>query len=99
MKTKNILIIFFIFSALYFCYVIFNDQGYIKVKKLQSERAEALNKNKELESEIRDLSRKVERLRSDPEYLEYIIRNEFNLVKEDEIVIYFKGDNIEKPAK
>lgn len=99
MKTKNILIIFFIFSALYFCYLIFNNQGYIKVQELQAERSEALNKNKEIESEISDLSRKVERLRSDPEFLEYIIRNEFNLVKEDEIVIYFRGDNIEEPSK
>ncbi|MDY0360011.1 MAG: septum formation initiator family protein [Desulforegulaceae bacterium] len=93
MNFKTFSIFFLIISFVYFCYIIFNDQGYLKVKELEAARNTLEENNLKIENEIENLSRKVVRLKNDPKYIEHIIRNEFNMVKEDEIVLFIKDEN------
>lgn len=90
MKFKTFAIFFLVISFLYFCYIIFNDQGYLKVKELEASKKILEDKNHKIENQIENLSRKAVRLKNDPKYIEHIIRNEFNMVKEDEIVLFIK---------
>lgn len=60
------------------------------MSELDLKKNELVIQNEKLMDEITDLSRKVERMGSDKEYIEYVIRNEFNMVCEDEIVVYFR---------
>jgi cell division protein FtsB len=93
MNFKTFSIFFLIILFFYFSYIIFNDQGYLKVKELEAEKQLIENENQKIEEQIEDLSRKAVRLKNDPKYIEHVIRNEFNMVKEDEIILYIKDKN------
>jgi cell division protein FtsB len=99
MNFKTFSIFFLIISFVYFCYIIFNDQGYLKVKELEAARNTLEENNLKIENEIENLSRKVVRLKNDPKYIEHVIRNEFNMVKEDEIVLFIKDENFNEKSQ
>lgn len=88
MKSKGAFILFILMTGLYFCYILFNNHGYLKVKALDERKLLLLEDNMKIEKEINDLSRRVNRMKSDRKYIEYIMRNEFNMVSEDETIIY-----------
>ncbi|MCB9481490.1 MAG: septum formation initiator family protein [Desulfobacteraceae bacterium] len=99
MKFKTFSIFFLIISFVYFSYIIFNDQGYLKVKELESRKNSLEDNNQKIEGQIEDLSRKVVRLKNDPKYIEHVIRNEFNMVKEDEIVLFIEDKKLDEKTE
>ena len=88
MKFKGLFFIFIIFGTIYFCYILFNDHGYLRVKELEGKKQVMMKNNIKIKKNIENLSRKVSRMKDDPRYIEFIMRNEFNMVSGDETVIY-----------
>jgi len=78
--------------AAYLGAIIFGDNGLMELnrKKAQLEKIQAENQG--IEKKNQALYRRVNRLKNDPVYLEYIIRRELSLVGEDEIVFKFKKE-------
>ncbi|MDY0132565.1 MAG: septum formation initiator family protein [Desulforegulaceae bacterium] len=99
MNFKTFSIIFLIISFIYFCFIIFNDQGYLKVKELEAKKTSLVNESLEIENENEDLSRKIVRLQNDKNYIEHVIRNEFHMVKDDEIVLFIEDKNFDGQFK
>ena len=69
--------------------VILTLSGYREWKKmdrLAQKRDKLISYNQELNKTNEEIYRKINRLKSDPVYLEEIARKEFGLVKPDEII-------------
>jgi len=73
-----------IFLSTYF--IIFGKNGYLDLCRLKEKRAMILKKNQEIQRENRILAHRIKRIKSDPTYLEEIIREKMGLVKEGEVV-------------
>jgi cell division protein FtsB len=72
--------------------LVYRGDGYARYRKLSDDLEEIDRKNEALRLENRALKREVKHLRSDPEALTAVARDELGLVKPGEIVI-----QIEKP--
>ncbi len=90
MKIKIFSLCILIFSVIYFCFIIFNSHGYIKVRELEKQKEINLAEHDRINGDIVNLSRKVLRMKKDRSYIEYIMKKEFNLVSDNEIIIYIK---------
>jgi cell division protein FtsB len=66
---------------------LFNDNGYIAVRRQRIKFAELEAENAAIAAENRRLTEENELLKSDPETIERIAREELKLVRPDEIVI------------
>ncbi len=75
----------------YFGRIALGDHGWLELnrKKQRLETIEAANSA--IEDENLRLYRRVNRLKNDPEYLEYIIRRELSVIGEDQIVFKFES--------
>lgn len=69
---------------------LLGDHGVLRHEKLREELANAKTLNQGLESENRRLRAEAEALRSDPEYVESVIRDELGFVRKDELIFLFK---------
>lgn len=68
---------------------ILDEQGLPRYRVLKQELREVEAQNARLEREVRDLSRDVDALRSDPEAIERIARDELGMVRDEELVFQF----------
>ena len=78
--------------AAYFMVIIFGDNGLIDLNRKKTRLKEIQAENQAIEKENFRLYRRVNRLKNDPEFLEYIIRQELSLIGEDELVFKFKSE-------
>lgn len=78
--------------AAYLGAILFGDNGLIALNRKKARLEKIQAENRVIEKENRALYRRVNRLKNDPAYLEYIIRQELSLVGEDEIVFKFKKE-------
>ena len=68
---------------------ILDEQGLPRYRALKSELAEVRRVNERMRRDVEDLQREVAALRSDPEAIERIARDELGMVREDEILFQF----------
>lgn len=68
---------------------IFEEQGLPRYQRLKAELAEVQERNAEISSEVHDLRERVDSLRSDPETIERVARDELGMVRDDEFVFQF----------
>lgn len=68
---------------------ILDEQGLPRYRLLEQELREVDAQNQRLEREVRDLTRDVEALRSDPAAIERIARDELGMVRDEELVFQF----------
>ncbi len=75
---------------LYFGRIVLGDNGWLELnrKRQRLETIEAANSA--IENENLRLYRRVNRLKNDPEFLEYIIRRELSVIGEEQIVFKFE---------
>ena len=78
--------------AAYFMVIIFGDNGLIDLNRKKARLNKIQAENQAIEKENLRLYRRVNRLKNDPEFLEYIIRQELYLIGEDELVFKFKSE-------
>jgi cell division protein FtsB len=68
---------------------ILDEQGLPRYRALLHEREEIKASNDRLRREVRDLEREVQALRTQPDTIERIARDELGMVREGEIVFQF----------
>ena len=92
MKSKKKIIIgvsvVFLFTLLLM--IVFGDNGFLDLERLNREKAELTKMSSDMESENLKLYRKVERLKNDPVFIENTARQELGMIHEDEVILKFK---------
>jgi len=95
----------FILFLLYF--TIFGERGLLRIYHLKKEKEEVKLKADSLKLENDRLRREIEALKSDRRYLESIARRDFGLVRQNEVIYQFPGQEkseaktpaVQAPAK
>ena len=92
-SKKNILlaaaiVVMFLLSM----FILFGENGFADLNRLKAERDSLLTKNAELIQQNLLLCREIERLKTDPEYVESLARKELGMIGKDEVVIKVKRD-------
>jgi cell division protein FtsB len=77
--------------------VIFGDNGWIELKRLQDTHRSLVAGNTLLTRENSQMYDIVGRLQNDPEYIENVARQELGMVRPDEVI--FKFNHGTKPEK
>jgi len=94
-KLWKIPLIVICFVVLLVAWLGFSDQGLIHLYRTDKER-QAYNKRiHQLTEENQTLLDEIERLRTDTEYVESVIRKQLNMIKENEVIFRL---NKEKPC-
>lgn len=73
-------------------FILFGKNGFADLKQLKAERDGLLTKNAELIQQNLLLCREIERLKTDPEYIKSLARQELGMIGKDEVVIKVKRD-------
>lgn len=69
--------------------IIFGDRGLVEVNHLKGERDRLVRDNRELTEKNLALRREIERLKTDPAYIEHVARQELGMIGRDEVIIRF----------
>jgi cell division protein FtsB len=90
-SKKNILlaaaiVVMFLLSM----FILFGKNGFADLNRLKAERDGLLTKNAELIQQNLLLCREIERLKTDPEYIKSLARQELGMIGKDEVVIKVK---------
>ena len=72
---------------------IWAENGALDLMRLKAEHRHLLQANERLTRENVDLYRQIERLKSDPAYIESVARRELGLIRPDEMVLKSVGRN------
>ena len=76
--------------------IIFGDRGLVEVNQLKDERDHLMRDNHDLKEKNTALRREIERLKSDPAYIEHVARQELGMIGRDEVIVRFnapEGEN------
>jgi len=76
--------------------ILYGKNGYMDNQELNYREQVILNENMEISAGNRSLERKIERLRGDLSYIEYIARHELGMLGDDELV--FRFQDVVKPT-
>ena len=68
-------------------FIVFSDNGLADLYLLKNERDRLIAENRRLTAENLKLYRSIERLKSDPAYIESIARKELGMIRKEEIII------------
>ena len=82
--------------------IIFGDRGLVEVNQLKGERDHLLRDNHDLKEKNTALRREIERLKSDPAYIEHVARQELGMIGRDEVIVRFNtpdGNKAARPGK
>ena len=76
--------------ALAIGWILFAPNGVMNYRGIQKQLQEVQNENIKLAAENQQLKVEIEKLRSDPVYLEEVARRDFGLIKKNEMVFDFE---------
>ena len=85
--------------ALIVAWLGFGERGFIHLYRMEKERLALVGRIKELEMKNQDLLEKIDRLRSDQEYIESVARKELGLIKDNEVMYRFVRKDDAKKKK
>ena len=68
-------------------YIIFSKHGYSDLTLLKQEQIKLVHKNEQLTRENFAIRIEIERLKHDLDYIENIARQEFGMIRKDEIIL------------
>ena len=69
--------------------IVFGDRGLVEVGHLKGERDRLLRDNRALKEKNLALRREIERLKTDPAYIEHVARQELGMIGRDEVIVRF----------
>jgi cell division protein FtsB len=69
-----------------------DPQGLPRYRALREEKAAVEHLNDRLRREVRDLQRHVRALRTDPDALERVARDDLGMIRDDELLFVFTDD-------
>ncbi|MFO7838391.1 MAG: septum formation initiator family protein [Desulfosalsimonadaceae bacterium] len=82
-----------LFLLLFLGFSVLGDNGLLDVIR-KKDRLHAIEaKNQKIERQNQDLYRRVRRLKNDPRYLEYVIRQQLSVVGPEQIVFKFESSD------
>lgn len=79
-------------------FAAFTDQGLLGLYHRKQEQARMEERLAQLQAENQKLRAEIERLKTDPAYLEKVAREELGMVHQDELVFQFKSEPSPAPA-
>ena len=80
--------------------IVFGDRGLVEVGRLKGERDSLLRDNRDLKQQNLSLRREIDRLKTDPAYIEHVARQELGMIGRDEVIVRFNDPAQKKsPAK
>lgn len=88
---KRMIFIPAVFILFILFFTVFGERGLLSIRQLAREKQELQLKADELKAENEKLKREIEALRSDRRYLESIARRDFGLVRSNEVIYQFPG--------
>ena len=71
--------------------VVFGDNGLLELKHRRATHADLLRANDALTQANVRLSRTIERLQHDPEFVEALARRELGMIRADELIFQFQS--------
>ncbi len=71
--------------------ILFSENGFISLKRLEKEHQALIIKNEKISAENLQLYRTVKRLRHDPKYIESIARQDLGMTGKEEIILKFEN--------
>jgi cell division protein FtsB len=77
--------------------IIFGDRGLVEVSRLKGERERLLRDNHDLNQKNLSLRREIERLKTDPVYIEHVARQELGMIGRDEVIVRFNSPENKVP--
>ncbi len=80
-----------LFLLFFLGYAVLGDNGLLDVIRKKEHLHAIEAKNQKMESRNQELYRRVKRLKTDPRYLEYVIRQQLSVVGPDQIVFKFES--------
>ena len=87
-RNQNILLLSSILLLIaLFIYIIFSRHGYSDLALLRQEQGQLIQKNERLTRENLAIRIEIDRLKHDLGYIENIARQEFGMVRKDEIIL------------
>ncbi len=88
-QQKRAIAIAFVVSVVLFLYAIFNKTGVITMLAKKDDMYAIQRENQRLREENEKLKEELKKLKSDREYLEMLVREKLEVVKDDEILVKF----------
>jgi cell division protein FtsB len=86
---KEISWILFLLSCLPICYLlVFGDGGYLRLRHYEEELQRLQLENAKLQEHLRSLLSRIEKVKNDPEEVERIARERYNLARPGDIIVY-----------
>ena len=93
-RNQNILLSFSILLLIaLFIYIIFSPQGYSDLALLKQEQIKLVQKNERITRENLAIRIEIDRLKNDLAYIENIARQEFGMIRKDEIILKPKNQS------
>ena len=90
-KQRIFLYLSLFFMLLVMLFIVFGDKGLLEYWHLKAERNRLMEKNDRLKKDNLLLYKEIERLKTDPDYLENVARKEYKMVGRDEVVVELQG--------
>ena len=89
---KVMLAIIFIAMFNFLLVVLFGDNGWVELRRLEQSHQQLLTGNARLTHENLQMYRSVDRLQNDPAFVENIARQELGMIRPDELIFKFKNE-------
>jgi len=70
--------------------VVFGDNGWLELRRMRATHAGLIQENNRLMFENQRMYRSIERMQSDPEFIEDVARRELGMIRRDELIFTFK---------
>lgn len=98
-KRRSVLGVISILAIILGLVLLYNQHGFINLTKFRNQRSGLETKNKKIAEENRLLRLKIDRIKSDPEYVEDEARKKLGMVKPNEKIFTIKASSEpDKPA-
>jgi cell division protein FtsB len=96
-RNQNILLLFSIFLLVaLLIYIIFSRHGYSELALLKQEQGQRVQKNERLTRENLAIRIEIDRLKHDLGYIENIARQDYGMIRKDEIILKPKNQPDQK---
>jgi len=86
-----------LFLTLMAAWLGFGERGFIHLYRMEKDRQAHIERIRKLEKENQTLLEEIKRLRTDKEYLESVARTELGLLKDNEVLYRFSGEEKKRP--
>jgi cell division protein FtsB len=89
-RYRIVTVAIFIAMAGFLAAILFGDKGYMELRRLRTVHDRLQHSNARLGEENLQGYRTIDRLKSDPVYVEHVARRELGMIRADELIFTFK---------